>query len=142
LSKLADNGGLELKRVRPDTHEARCCETGRNLAARGRRRLCRGAGAPRLGDDRDPSAGPHEAMERLQPFVRLVPPAHVVHGQDLVERLRQRRQMFGRTETKNYAPCTHGLRVASRRLPHVEELGEARNTTSTRESARRVSSDV
>jgi hypothetical protein len=57
-------------------------------------------------------------MECLQPFVRLVPHAHVVHGQDLVERLRERRQTFGRTEAEHDAPRTHGLRVASRRLPH------------------------
>ena len=57
-------------------------------------------------------------MERLQLFIRLAPHTHVVHGQDLVEQLRECRKMLGRTETKHDAPRTRGLRVVSRRLPH------------------------
>jgi hypothetical protein len=57
-------------------------------------------------------------MERLQPFVRRVPHPHIVHGQDLVERLRECRQLLGRIETEIHTPRTHGRRVASRRLPH------------------------
>jgi hypothetical protein len=43
-------------------------------------------------------------MERLQPCVRLALHAHVVHGQDLVERLRKCRKLLGRTETEIDTP--------------------------------------
>ena len=95
LANHADYGRLERKRVRPDAREARPCEPGRDLTARSYRRLCRGAGAPRLRDYGDPSSGPHEDIEFFQPVVRLAPHAHVVHGQDLVKRLRERRKVLG-----------------------------------------------
>src|SRR5262245_33750859 len=114
----ADDGRLERQRVRPDAREARLGETGRDLAARSHCRLRRGAGAPRLGDDGDPSAGPHEALELFQPLVRLTPHAQVVHSQDLVKRLRERRKVLGRPATQRHAARAYGVRVAPGRLPN------------------------
>src|SRR5215207_5063718 len=117
LADHADDGGLERKRVRPDAREARPCETCPDLAARSHCRLRRGAGAPRLRDYSDPSSGPHEAMEFFQPLVRLAPHAHVVHSQDLVKRLLERRKVLGRTATQIHAARAYGVPIALGRLP-------------------------
>jgi hypothetical protein len=47
-----------------------------------------------------------------------VPQAQVVDDQDLVERLCERRQLFGGTEPELDAARTHGRCVAPGRLPH------------------------
>jgi hypothetical protein len=88
------------------------------LAARGHCRLRRGAGAPRLRDDRDPCAGPHEAMERLPPCVWLAPMPMVFTAKDLVGRLRECRKLLEGGETEIHTPRTYGRLVASHRLPH------------------------
>src|SRR5918994_7628878 len=136
LADHADHGRLEPKRLRPDACEARLRETGRDLTARSHRRLSRGAWAPRLGDYSDPSSGPHAVIDLLQPLVRLAPHAHVVHGQDLVKRLLERRKVLGRTATQIHAACAYGVPIALGRLPdHDFRVIDATHKTVRRPAA-------
>ena len=136
LADHADDGRLEPKRLRPDAYEASLRETGRDLPARSHRRLSRGAGAARLGDYGDPPSGPHEATQLLQPLVRLAPHAHVVHSQDLVERLFERRKALGRSAAQGYAAGAYGGPIAPSCLPeHDLRVIDAAHETLPRPAA-------
>src|SRR5918994_2982335 len=138
LADHADHGRLEPKRLRPDACEARLRETGRDLTARSHRRLSRGAWAPRLGDYSDPSSGPHAVIDLLQPLARLAPHAHVVHGQDLVKRLLERRKVLDRTAMQSHAARAHGSPIAPSRLPEHD----LRVIDATHETARRPAAQL